>query len=115
MLSDCAKWGVSDLLLFLLQAPVKKVKVNIRSADGLSFFLIGVTLGIFFLHFDARSFLFCSSDARFDFWWLTSCISIRLFRCGFLGALATCQMPMSFWHVGSARGTKNRHVGIVRS
>ena len=29
------------------------------------------------------------------------------------GALATCQVPMSFWHVGSARGTKNRHVGIA--
>ena len=57
MLSDCAKWGVSDLLLFLLQAPVKKVKVNIRSADGLSFFLIGVTLGSLFFTF-WRAFFF---------------------------------------------------------
>ena len=31
------------------------------------------------------------------------------------GVLATCHMPMSCWHVGSARGTKKRRVGSLLS
>ena len=51
MLSDCVKWGVNDLLLVLFRAPVQKVKVNVRSAHGLSSFLIGVALGSFLFAF----------------------------------------------------------------
>ena len=40
--------------------------------------------------------------------------SSKILSCRLLsGVLASCHMPIKIWHVGLARGTKNRHVGIV--